>query len=109
MRVPRKLPFWARVKVLLKAQKITQKELAALVDLKYSTLKFWFCYGYYPDVETACDIAHILGVSVEYLTKGNTNSFMKKNAKKALAIKRTAAGIARLAREIEDTCLVKPV
>jgi len=67
MRIPKKTPFWDRVKTLLKAQKITQKELAVLIDLKYSTLKFWLCYGYYPDVLTACDIARVLGVSVEHL------------------------------------------
>ena len=81
MRIPKKLPFWERVKALQRTQKITQKELAALVELKYSTLKFWVCYGFLPDVDTACNIADVLGVSVEYLAKGNKNRLMKKTCK----------------------------
>ena len=96
---PRKIPFWDRVKILLKEKKITQKELAVLTDLKYSTLKFWSCYGYYPDADSACDIANILGVTVEYLVKGHKNSTIGK--KKTLAIKRTSRGIIKLAKKIE--------
>jgi len=101
MRTPNKLPFWERVKRLLRAQKLTQKELAALVDIKYSTLRFWLCYGYSPDVETACDIASVLGVTVEYLAKGVKNKYVRKNAKKTLIKKDIATGIIRLARQIE--------
>ena len=58
----------------MKAKKISQKDFAVLIKLKYCTLRFWLCYGYYPDVKTACDIAKVLGVSVEYLVKGRKNS-----------------------------------
>jgi len=70
MRAPNKTAFWERVKTLLKARKIPQNELAVLIGLKYSTLKFWICYGYSPDIDTACDIAELLGVTVEYLVRG---------------------------------------
>ena len=103
MRTPNKLPFWERVKSLLRAQKITQKELAVLVDLKYSTLRFWLCYGYSPDVDTACDIASVLGVSVEYLAKGVKNKYVRKNVKKILVIKNTTKGIIKLAHQIEKS------
>ena len=105
MITPYKLPFWERVKSLLRAQKITQKELAALVNIKYSTMRFWLCYGYFPDVNTACNIASALGVSVEYLTKGAKHKPARKNEKKTLAIKNTATGIIKLARQIEKSCL----
>jgi len=104
MRTPVKTEFWERVKALLKTKKITQKELAGKIDLKYSTLKFWLCYGYFPDVETACDIASTLGVTVEYLARGNKG---RKYGKSALSIKKTAADIATLARRIEEKCLVQ--
>ena len=70
MRQPKKIPFWERAKKLMLAKKINQKDLAGSIGLKYCTLRFWLCYGYYPDVKTACDIAKALGVSVEYLVKG---------------------------------------
>lgn len=102
MRNPRKLPFWERVKVQLRAQKISQKKLAVLVNMNYSTLKFWLCYGYYPDVETACDISRALGVSVEYLTKGINTQLTKKYDKKIIRIKKSASDIKKLARQIEE-------
>jgi len=70
MRTPIKHPFWERVKGLLRARKMTQKEFAVQIEINYSTLKFWLCYGYSPDFDTACEIAKVLGVSVEYLAKG---------------------------------------
>ena len=101
MGTPHKLPFWERVKSLLRAQKITQKELASLVGIKYSTLRFWLCYGYSPDVDIACDIASVLGVTVEYLAKGVKNKHVRKNVKKTLIKKNIVTGIIKLARQIE--------
>ena len=87
MRTPYKLPFWKRVNGLLRKQKITQKELAALVGMKYTTLKFWSCYGYYPDANTACDIAGVLGEPVEFLVKGTRKKRTKKNQRKLQLLK----------------------
>jgi len=101
MKIPKKTPFWERVKTELRAQKISQKELAALVKMNYNTLKFWLCYGYYPDVETACDISRVLGVSVEYLTKGINTRPTKKYDKRIIKIKKSASVIKKLARQIE--------
>jgi len=78
MRRPLKIPFWERVKFIIRAQKITQREFAARIKLKYSTMKFWMCYGLSPDADTACDIADALGVPVEYLVKGKRISKRKK-------------------------------
>jgi len=109
MKIPRKIPFWDRVKDLLRTRKITQRQLAVLTGLSYSTLKFWICYGYSPDVDTACEIAETLGVSVEYLVKGVKSKTMKKSEQKSLAIKKSATGIKKLAMRIEKTCLVNSV
>ena len=90
-------------------RKITQKQLAVFTDTNYSTIKFWICYGYSPDVDTACEIADALGVSVEYLVKGVKSRPMKKDERKSLAIKKSAAGIKKLVLQIEKTCFVDSV
>ena len=43
---------------------------AQLVGLSYNTLRGWLYNNRLPDAETACDMAAILGVSVEYLVWG---------------------------------------
>ena len=101
MRTPRNLPFWDRTKSLIKAQKMTQKEFAARVGMNYNTLKYWLCYGYSPDVDTACDIAAMLGVSVEYLAKGAKSKAIRKHEKETSIIKNAAEGIVKLGRQIE--------
>ena len=106
MRIPNETPFWSRVKNLLRTRKITQKQLAGFADTSYSTIKFWICYGYSPDVDTACKIADALGVSVEYLVKGEKNKHIKKEELKSLAIKKSDADIKKLALRIEKTFLV---
>ena len=68
----------------MKAHKISQKNLAQTICLKYSTLRFWLSYGYYPDVKTAYDIATTLGVSMEYLLTGKDKRTMK-NHKRAVS------------------------
>ena len=70
MREAKKIPFWEQVKKLIRTHKISQKELASRIGIKYSSLRFWICYGFYPDVKTAHDIAIVLGVSIEYLLTG---------------------------------------
>ena len=50
--------------------KISQRNFSVSIGMNYSTFRFWVCYGHLPDVETACDIARALGVTVEYLLKG---------------------------------------
>ena len=74
-------PFWDRTRKLLKENKITQAELAVKLDIPYSTLRYWMCYGFMPDVELACEIADLLDVQVEYLVKGKKAGFAATQAR----------------------------
>jgi transcriptional regulator with XRE-family HTH domain len=77
MRIPLSDPFWIRVKALIKAQKTSQEKLAAQINVSYSTLKYWMCYGLLPSVGVALDISDALGVSVEFLVRGNHSASSK--------------------------------
>ena len=55
---------------LLRAQKITQKEFAQLIGIRYNTLRAWIYGNRYPDVISAYDMAKLLGVRIEYLVRG---------------------------------------
>lgn len=101
MRKPKRLPFWERVKKLLRAHRISQKDFAVFIGTKYSTLRFWFCYGYYPDVKTAFDISVALGVSTEYLMTGIDGKQIKKREKEVFARKTAAADIKKMVKKIE--------
>ena len=83
-------PFWKRVKKLIRANKISQEKFAASIDLSYNTLKTWLSFNRIPDAYTTCDIAHALGVSVEYLIKGTDYKAIEKR-KKEIFIRKTAA------------------
>jgi transcriptional regulator with XRE-family HTH domain len=63
--------FWSRVKKELKAHRCSQKYLAEYVGIALQTLRGWIHYDRIPDAITACYIAEALGVTVEYLVRGN--------------------------------------
>jgi transcriptional regulator with XRE-family HTH domain len=62
--------FWTRVQDLLKTHGITQVEFAGLVGIPYNTFRGWIYKNRQPDVISACVMASILGVEVEYLIRG---------------------------------------
>ena len=101
MRTPKKVPFWERVRKQSRAQKISQKELALKTGNKFSTFKFWMCYGYYPDVETACDIADVLNVPVQYLVRGSKSTEVEDRIKNENTRISAAADIKKLVKKIE--------
>ena len=82
MRHPILIPFWERVKKHTRTQKISQERLAASIGIRYGTLKHWICYGLFPDIETAFDIAGVLGLSPEYLLSGIDKKAKKYKFKK---------------------------
>ena len=63
--------FWERVKVLIKARKMTQESLAKSADVNFSNLKQQIFYNRLPVVDEAVRIARSLGTTVEYLMTGN--------------------------------------
>ena len=101
------IPFWARVKDLIKAHKISQKDLAQYIDLNYNTLKNWIHFDRLPDAGTACAIASALGVTAEYLVWGIDGEFDKNHEKEVLTRKTAAANIRKLVKKIErDASLI---
>jgi len=74
MLTPRRICFWIRVKKLIREQKTSQEKFAARIGININTLKFWMCYGYYPDVRTAYKIADVLNVPLDYLMKRKEKS-----------------------------------
>ena len=67
-----KITFWIRVQSLLKANKMTQAELAQQIGVSYNTLRGWIYNNRYPDIYSAYKIAIIFGVGTEYLVMGKS-------------------------------------
>ena len=106
MRKPKHIPYWDRVKKILKANKISQKNFAAFVNLSFSTLKFWMIYGYYPDAKTSCEIAAALGVSTEYLVTGQEMQIIIDHRRKILLSRKAAEDIIKFIKKIETKILL---
>ena len=62
--------FWDRVKMLLKAHKMTQKQFAQMINIPLSTLYRWLHFNTVPDTYTVYAIAVSLGVTSNYLLGG---------------------------------------
>ena len=62
--------FWGRVKLLLKAHKITQKKFSEHILIPISTLTGWIHYDRIPDTETVYRMAILLGVTSNFLLGG---------------------------------------
>jgi len=93
-------PFWERVKRLMKAHKISQKEFSAYIGVSFQTLRCWLHYNRIPDAYTSCDIAEALGVSVEFLVRGVDGKAMENREKEALIRKAAAAEIGKMSKII---------
>ena len=94
--------FWEREKYLVKTHKTSQEKIAALIEIPYATLKNWIHYRRMPDARTVCDLAIVLGVSVEFLVYGKERNFVEERNKRLLERKTAAAAITRLAEVILD-------
>jgi transcriptional regulator with XRE-family HTH domain len=99
-------PFWGRVKILIRAHKISREKFAAYIGISYDTFRNWIRYNRLPDIYTACDIADALGVSVDYLARGKDGTDISlENRKKAVYLRKTViANIKKMAIKIvKDT------
>ena len=97
----KKNPFWARVKKLIRAHKISQEKFAAYLGINFYTFKSWIYYNRIPDVITAYKMAIALGVTIEYLVTGNDGKAMEIRKNQTLERKTAAAEIKKMARKIE--------
>ena len=99
--------FWGRVRILIRAHKISQEKFASYTGINYYTLKSWLYYDRIPDIYTACDIADALGVSVNYLARGDNKKSLDDRAKTVRLRKTAAASIRKMAQKIrEDAGLI---
>ncbi len=65
------LDFWNNVKEELEYKLMSQKELAATIDISYNTLQSWITKDRLPDAADAVKIAAALNVTVEKLVTGS--------------------------------------
>ena len=101
--------FWGRVKPLLKAHKMTQKQLAEYLGISFHTLVGWIRYDRIPDTVAAYSMAITLGVTLNYLL-GNKEAKIADWRYKELAARDAAARILELAARIqEETRKLRPL
>jgi len=94
--------FWTRVKQEIKAHRYSQKKLAENLGVPMQTLWGWIHYNRIPDAVTVCQIAETLGVTVEYLIRGNDDINADDKMLRTRARKITAKEIQKLAQRITD-------
>ena len=101
--------FWGRVKPLIKAHKMTQKQFAEHIGISVNTFSGWIRYERIPDTGTAYDIAVVLGVTLNYLLGGREAEIADWRYKE-LAAREAAANIIKLADQIlEETRKLRPL
>ena len=89
-----------RVKQQIKAHRYSQRKLADYTGIPVQTLWGWIHYNRIPDAATACSIAEALGVTVEYLVRGNDDINAEDKMQRTLARKYAAEQIQKLAVKI---------
>ena len=94
--------FWDRVKYLIKTHKTSQEEVARIIGVPLATLRNWIYYKRIPDVFTACRLAIVLGVSIDYLIYGKEREITEERMNRLLERKNAAVKINKLARVILD-------
>ena len=93
--------FWGRVKPLIKAHKMTQKQFAEHIGVSVNTFSGWIRYKRIPDTATAYDMAVVLGVTLNYLLGGREAEIADWRLKE-LTARDAAAHILELAAEIQE-------
>lgn len=94
--------FWTRAQRLIKAHKISQAKFAEYLSLPLPTFSGWIYHNRMPDAATACCIAEALGVTVEYLVRGNDDINAEDRMQRTEERKSAAVQIQKLAQQIGD-------
>ena len=101
--------FWGRVKMLLKAHKMTQRQFAGRLGIPLSTLTSWIHYNRIPDTSSAYEIAVTLGVTLNYLLGGQERDITVGRLNE-LAAREAAASIMEFAELIlKEAKRMKPI
>ena len=83
------VPFWKRIKALIKEKHITQAEAAKIGRLPFNTLKAWMSRGTIPSLDVAYNLARYFGVTLEYLISGKEADMAAQIDDVLLSLKRT--------------------
>ena len=101
--------FWGRVKPLIKAHKMTQRQFAEHMGISSHTFNGWVRYERIPDTGTAYEMAVVLGVTLNYLLGGKEAEIADWRLKE-LSAREAAARILKLAGQIqEETRKLRPL
>jgi len=92
--------FWGRVKVLLNAHNMSQKQFAEVTGFSLGTIRGWIYHNRVPELSAAYAVAYALGVSLEYLLGGKEKEITELRFRE-LEMRKTAARITRLLYEAQ--------
>lgn len=76
--------FWMRVDQELETKNMTVAELARRTGIKYDSFKTWRTRTQIPNPEALVQISTVLGVSIDYLFKGELNTEFGREAMLAI-------------------------
>ena len=91
--------LWNRVKKLIKAHKMTQKQFAKCINIPSGSFEGLIYHDREPILSLAIDMSKALGVTVEYLATG-TDREIKNKRFKELADMQAAEQILKLSSQI---------
>jgi len=92
--------FWGRVKALIKAHKMTQKQFAEVTGFSPNTVRGWIYHNRVPELSAAYVIAYTLGVSLEYLLGGKDKEITKLRLKE-LKMRKAAARMLKMVDKMQ--------
>ena len=92
--------FWNRVKKLIKAHNMTQKQFTEYIGIPLDSFKSMVYNNREPVFSLAVDMAKALGVTVDYLSTGNDRE-LKNLRLKELENRQAASKLLKLAKEMQ--------
>jgi len=101
--------FWSRVKPLIKAHNMTQKQFAEHLGFRYHTFRNWIHYERVPTLQDSYDIALSLGVTLDYLLSGK-NRDLADIRKREIELRKTAGKVLKMTKDIQkQLLLMRPI
>jgi len=82
--------FWSRVRLLIKAKAVTQKETAKACKISYDRFRKWMSTNMNPPVSYVSRLSRYLGVSVDYLINGHGTDKASQINEEVLVLLKTA-------------------
>ncbi len=96
--------YWNRLDIVAKEQKISLVNLAKSTNIKYSAIKMWRAKERIPNPEALVSFSNYLGVSIDYLLKGETDGSIE--TPEVIAVKTNPVIRTLVRRSLEDPHLL---